>query len=307
MKLKILIFALSILITPTHSWSNKKIVGLVPVRNESLYIEQCLLALAQLTDAIVVLDDASQDNTVEIVKSLQQQCRIERIVEKKIWYRDEPGDRNTLLKLGREIGGTHFVVLDADEMFTANMVTNNKLRQLILSLQPGNHLEFHWIRLWKSLQQYRADGELKNFVFCDDGTCFYESGFIHTSRVPHNLKNQSKISVTPYHTYGVLHFQAVNWRNMQIRRAWYHCILRMRRPDFSDNSINEMCQNQDSKNEAQVRPCLAEWFDYPFFSATAFEKPDIWREKQVVEWINEHGKNYFKNLNIWDVDWGAYQ
>lgn len=35
------------------------------------------------TDAIVYLDDASSDETPQIVESLVQECRIERIIRKK--------------------------------------------------------------------------------------------------------------------------------------------------------------------------------------------------------------------------------
>ena len=46
--------------------NTSKIVGLMMVRNESAIIEQTLRALAVYTDALVILDDASCDNTVDI-------------------------------------------------------------------------------------------------------------------------------------------------------------------------------------------------------------------------------------------------
>ena len=137
--------------TPKQS----KIVGLVPVRNEAHCISTCLRALALYTDAIVVLDDASEDATVAVVESLAQECRVEKILKKTTWYRDEPGDRNWLLKTGREIGGTHFVVIDADEMFTANFQKNFLLHSLILRLNPGDRLKLNWIQLWASPNYYK--------------------------------------------------------------------------------------------------------------------------------------------------------
>ena len=75
------------------------------------------------------------------------------------------------VQAGREIGGTHFITLDADEMFSANCMTDNFLRKKILALQPGDHLVFHWIRLWRNPFQYRKDGGyvIKRIAFCDDG------------------------------------------------------------------------------------------------------------------------------------------
>ena len=144
-----------------------KIVGLIPARNESHIIEQCLHALSLYTDAIVYLDDASDDNSVEIVESIAKKYHVERIIKKKIWYRDEPGDKNALLKVGREIGGTHFIVIDADEMFTANCLDNNFLRNKIVALQPGDCLKFVWIQLWRSTQQYRFDNSIWTWNYKD--------------------------------------------------------------------------------------------------------------------------------------------
>ncbi len=127
-----------------------RIVGLVGFRNEENFLAQHLKALSLYTDAIVVLDDASTDNSLAIAQSLQKECNIERIITKETWFRDEPGDRNKLLQAGREIGGTHFVCIDADEMFTSNLLIDNKLRNAILKLKPNEALAVTWIQLWRS-------------------------------------------------------------------------------------------------------------------------------------------------------------
>ncbi len=105
-----------------------KIVGLVPVRNEARRITFCLRSLAMFTDSIIVLDDMSTDSTVDVVRSLSQDCKIERIITKSVWDRNETADRNALLSVGRSIGGTHFIVIDADEAFTANLADGDELR-----------------------------------------------------------------------------------------------------------------------------------------------------------------------------------
>ena len=171
-------------------------------RNESNIIAQCLKALSLYTDAIVYLDDASDDNNVEIVQSLAKECNIEKIIQKQSWYRDEPGDRNKLLTEGRKLGGTHFVVLDADEMFTANCLENDFLRKEILKLKPGESLRLSWIALWRDIQHYRFDKSIfthhyKEFIFCDDGKSTYQSEFIHTSRKP-NAINKKTYTIQGY-------------------------------------------------------------------------------------------------------------
>ena len=370
--------------------SQPKIVGLVPVRNEDRMIVPCLKALAMYTDAIVVLDDASEDGTVAAVQALQQECHIERIIEKKIWYRDEPGDRNLLLEAGREIGGTHFIVIDADEMFTANLLKDNLLRNKILSLSPGEALNVTWINLWRSVDQYRYDysvwsGQQINVAFCDDGKCVYKSGFIHTSRSPNNLngKIQSLViddqdfsfldgCLSKYHypiilrsfnrynnsfdvnnvqlqrylkdqicnyqvplevaarrvrgdrlfwpesgackvgcyqhdfTAGLMHFQFVNWDNLLAKQAWYRCLEKIRNPQVDVKQINQMYGESKGEKLCRCLDCPKEWFaGYDFFDRSVYEQNDSWQKRQVQAWLKEYGKEFFQDLDIWDVSWDA--
>ncbi len=289
------------------SIKRKKIVGLVPGRNEQIQIAQCLRCLAQFTDAIVYLDDCSDDDTLKIVKSLRVECNIERIIEKKTWERDEPKDRNDLLNAGREIGGTHFIVLDADEVLTSNLLVNNVLREAILNLQAGDIIKLNWIQLWRSTEKYRFDKSVwtynyKDFIFCDDGNCFYSSDFIHTSRCPGNLKG--KVYTLEGYDAGVLHFQFVNWRNLLIKQAWYRCLERIKNPDKDINEINQLYAPSKDERGIHLEPVRQEWFSYyKSFDKTIYMQPEHWRERQIIAWFNQYGKEFFKNLDIWDIDW----
>jgi len=289
-------------------FAEAKIVGLVPARNESPIIEQCLRALSLYTDAIVYLDDASTDDTLAIVKSLAQECNIEKIIAKEKWYRDEPGDRNKLLQAGREIGGTHFIVVDADEILTANCLDNNFLRRKILSLKPGERLKLNWIILWRSVNQYRFDNYVwtynyKDFIFCDDGRCSYNSGFIHTTRTPHL---GGRVHTIKGYTYGMLHFQFVNWRNLLVKQSWYRCLERIRQPNKSIAKINQLYAPSKNEKNLGLKSSPAYWLDgYDFFDPTVYDQPEGWKEKQVLEWFELYGRNHFAGLDIWDVNWGV--
>jgi hypothetical protein len=186
-----------------------KIIGLVPVRNEEARISFCLHALALVTDAIIVLDDNSDDRTVQVVEGLAAECNVEHIIKKEgqTWFRNETGDRNLLLLEGRARGGTHFIVLDADEAFTGNLVDSGELRAQIYELEVGQSLALHWIQLWKSIHYYRTDrlfdgtgkqhgilsGSCMACIFHDDGVALYEGDFIHTRRIPEALSQTSLV------------------------------------------------------------------------------------------------------------------
>ena len=286
-----------------------KIVGLIPVRNEQHLIGQCLKALSRYTDAMVVLDDASDDHTLEEVKAHAKEYNVERIIEKKQWYRDEPGDRNAMLQAGREIGGTHFIVMDADEMFTANCADNYFLRSRILELKSGDRLLLNWIQLWRSVSQYRFDNSVwtwnyKDFIFADDGACSYQSDFINTRRTPGNLSGANK-KIEGYE-YGVMHFQFVNWRNLLIKQAWYRCLEHIRNPQKPISEINTLYAPACDETNIHVEKAPNYWFNnYDFFNAEIFNTPEVWREKQILLWFQLHGKDFFADLDIWNIDWGG--
>jgi FkbM family methyltransferase len=286
-----------------------KIVGLVVGRNEAPRLPFCLRALAKYTDAIVYLDDCSEDNSVEVVRSLSAECRVERILRKDRWHLDEPGDRNLLLNGGREIGGTHFIAIDVDEAFTSNCAEKDFLRRLILSLLPGDQIAVNWIQLWRDVHQYRRDSSVwtwnyKGVIFCDDGKCTHSSEFVHTPRVPANLSGQCYR--LPGYVHGLMHFQFVNWRNLLVKQAWYRCLERVRDAAKPSSAINERYAPSKDEKGLGVWAAPAEWLSgYPFFDIAPFNEPEWWREKQVRQWFKQLGKKHFQDLDIWDLDWSG--
>ena len=287
---------------------SKRIVALVPARNEGPRIAFCLRALALYADAIVYLDDCSDDDTVATVESLAASCRVGKIIRKKEWLRDEPANRNALLQAGRALGGTHFIVLDADEAFTANCAANQFLRQLILALQPGDSLAMNWIQLWRDVAQYRFDKSVwtwnsKPIIFADDGRCSYDSEFIHTPRVPANLSGRCHLA--PGYTHGLLHFQFVNWRNLLVKQAWYRCLEHIREPEKSIEEINRRYAPSKDESGLGLKASPPEWLaGYSFFDLSIVSGPEMWREKQILGWFSEFGRDHFRQLDIWDVEWG---
>lgn len=360
-----------------------KIIGLMAVRNEAQIVANALRALALYTDAIVVLDDASQDDTVAVLKQLQAECKIATIIEKTVWYRDEPGDKNRLLQAGRALGGTHFIMIDADEVFTANLLENGLLRQKILALQPGDKLSVTWINLWRAPDQYRYDfsvwsgGEV-DAAFCDDGVCFYDSAFIHTPRTPQNLAGtkydlvvdnqnfdllnrvladpklqllnnnyrskcrnnvalqrclydalvyrQLPLAAAAAHcrqnfyyangkslvgcyrrdfTVGLLHFQFVNWDNLLVKQAWYRCLEKIRNPQVDVVKLNQIYGESKREKGLRCLPVPASWYAgyQRFFDKTVYLKAQSYYRPQVLQWFQEYGQAFFRDLDIWDIAW----
>lgn len=287
--------------------SDKKIVALIPVKNESRHITFCLQAVAKFADAICVSDEASDDNTVQIIESLAAECRVERIIKKQAWNFNETQRRQPLLDAGREIGGTHFIVFDADEAFTSNLAENDLLKCKILKLKPGERLELTWIQLWRSVKYFRHDTSVwtnnyKAFIFADDNNCYYHEKTFHLERVPSNLYGKS-YRIEGY-KYGVLHFQFVNWRNLLIKQAWYRCLERIMHSQKSMQEINALYAPSKDETNIGLSNSLSEWFsNYDFFDENIYDTPEQWRENQVLQWFEQYGREPFAELDIWDIEW----
>ncbi|MGE0206432.1 MAG: hypothetical protein AB7R69_01135 [Candidatus Babeliales bacterium] len=286
-----------------------KIVSLMQVRNEEQCIEQCLQALSFYVDAFVTLDDNSEDSTKILVESCCKKLGKEFVIlrnEQSGWQVGKESDnKQKLLDAGRALGGTHFVLIDADEMFTANCSDNNFLRKLILSLQPGESMEVCWIQLWRTIDRYRFDdskwtNDYKPVIFCDDGVSNFPSYFLHNRSFP----VQGKRFRLQGYEYGLLHFQFVNWQNLLEKQAWYRCLERIRQPEKSCQEINVRYFPSKDERGLRTQPSPVYWFKgYEFLDFSVWDKPILWRKKQVLAWFEQYGKGYFKDLDIWDIDW----
>jgi len=287
---------LSLLVTLSLQAQNNKIVGLIRVRNEANTIEQHLKALACYTHALVVLNNASGDKTVDVIRSLQNECSIEKILHKSFWYEDDAADYNRMLFVGREIGGTHFIVLNSDELFSANCQDNNLLKEKILSLQPGDQLVANKIRLWMELDRYRVDGgySIEAVAFCDDGT----AKFSDDARLPKNLCGE-KVKLLPFHRYGVLSCQNVDWTNITIKTIWKKCFERITWPSKPAQELNEKYQRPAIDSSIRIMKAPHYWFDsYRFFDKTLYEKRNDWHESQIKQWVHQYGQNFFDGLGF---------
>lgn len=312
-----------------------KIVGLVAARNESSIIEPCLRAMASYTDAIVVLDDVSSDHTVEVVESLRDECNVVEIIAKTVWTRDERADKQALLDAGRRAGGTHFLLLDADEMFTACCLENNWLRSRIAEMQPGQIMMFPMMNVWDGVDYYRDD-DLCNprswkwsaitGVLCDDGVCDYSenpawgpSGSMHISRAPANRMRGDyppNIKIADLN-YGLLHYKSVNLQDIEAKKVWYMLLefIRVQEENANDFTAQERAAKINAFYRQEFASMLCDasairlshvpesWIRYPWFDASYFSKGNPYRKADIVHWFKTYGAEYFAHLAIWDISW----
>ncbi len=118
-----------------------KIIGLMRIRNESLILKDTINHFGQFIDGLIVLDDNSTDNSIEIVKSSKKLLNL--IVNKK-WLKnrslEETLHRKILLDIAKSYNPIWVFYSDADERFIGNIYEflnskeSNKINGIKISL-----------------------------------------------------------------------------------------------------------------------------------------------------------------------------
>ena len=120
-------------------WQQRRFVLLAGVRNVGYVVKYFLQHNSKFFHAIVVLDDRSDDDTSAMLADYGVSNKLEVLVVKNQSKmppdlhdrRDELRDRNLLVKLGRQIGGTHFAMMDYDELIRYATMHHPRFKFLI--------------------------------------------------------------------------------------------------------------------------------------------------------------------------------
>ena len=201
-----------------------KVIALMMFKNEEWILPTYLSNVMPIVDEAIALDDASVDNSRVILEEAGVKV-YDMFRKRKGEYHCSITPRNELLRLGREAGGTHFIILDADETFTTQF--KNNARSLMSSMEANEVYTMQWLALWKSWDHYRDDESVwsnnyKDFIYCDDGKSDYSwDGFSthQIGRVPRN-STQKFTQIKP--EFGaVLHYQFSNFNAFQLKQVWY--------------------------------------------------------------------------------------
>ena len=100
-----------------------QIIGLTRVRNESLIMNDLLDHVSAFVDAVVVFDDCSDDNTVEIALNHE---RVVEVIRNRTWRGDrrdweETSNRRYLLSRAKTYHPEWLFYFDADERFEGDI------------------------------------------------------------------------------------------------------------------------------------------------------------------------------------------
>ena len=89
------------------------IAGMLRIKNEARWIRAVVASMFPVCERVVILDDHSEDDTVEICRSFGERVRV---VESPFTGIDESRDKNHLLSEVRKLDPEWCLAIDGDEI-----------------------------------------------------------------------------------------------------------------------------------------------------------------------------------------------
>jgi glycosyltransferase involved in cell wall biosynthesis len=130
---------------------NVKIIAMLRVKNEARWLAEVLASIQPLTREILILDDHSTDDSVDIGRRMGAEVFPSPF---QVDAFDEARDKNYLLKLVRTCEPDYVLAIDGDEILEAGAA-----EKILRVLSPRTALYCFPIKyVWNDRQHYRFDG-----------------------------------------------------------------------------------------------------------------------------------------------------
>lgn len=288
-----------------------KLIGLMPVRNEDWILGLSARAALMWCDELCVLLHSCSDNSWTIA------CDIWADTNRRLhaWHVDdfqwfEMKHRQLLLDKGRERGGTHFALIDADEILTGNMLPY--IREWAEGV-PDTYIGMILSRpLLNGISQYVTDGMLSR---CSHSVIFKDSPRWHwAAREGGYDLHQRHPMGHPFfpHTWtepgGVMHLQFASRRRLLAKQFLYQITERLRWPD---RSVSQILKTYEPTVEESLSPRTADvpfswWEAYTHLLQYLHVDREPWQEGECRRLLKEHpgieaGLNDFGLLKEWGI------
>lgn len=273
-----------------------KLIALMPCRNESWVIGFSLRVALLWCDAVVILDHASTDRSVDIMTDISNEPgndgRVHLIADANPSW-DEMRHRQMLLEYARHKGATHIAIVDADEVLTGDLLQRNGFGQGAYfsdgHLAPGAILQLPGYNLRGSLNRYHSNGIWGDRWF---STAFKDAPDLGWSGDKFHSREPGPRKLQPYRPIaqgsgGTLHMWGASERRLVAKHALFKVTERVRWPHKPIAEI-ERTYNWAIKGDPNV---------------ASYGTPDTWEFSETPEaWLAPY-KNLLQYLDVHQTPW----
>jgi hypothetical protein len=292
-----------------HSGLPPKVIALTATRNEDWVLGLSLRVSLTYCDAVVITDHGSTDRTAQIIDEARAEFPDRRISVRRALDKEwmEMDIRQEMLDRGRELGGTHFVIVDADEVPTGNLFS--RLRELALRPARGCFVSLPMIATYHSAGVFRWDGSWGDasripWAFCDSPKLRWKvsNPYQLHRRTPFKAADDGLLFAGK-DLGGLFHLQFVNKARLQSKAVWYKMSETLRYPGKRSpkdlNQIYDWTLREDE--QAQLCDVPASWWaPYAERGWLRYFIPDAesWQLHEVRKLAADHGLAAFSGLDL---------
>lgn len=268
-----------------------KLISLTIARNSSWCIAATLSHALKYCDGAVVLLHNTTDDTAKILRKLDPRITIASVTGEH-W--DEMLHRQQVLDIGRDMGGTHFLVLDDDEILTESLVP--RMRDLAENHPVGSCVHLPLLSCWRSLDQYRSDlgnpfsTAYKTCLFADAPHIGWKAtgGYHHHHTSPFGTLMVRRYSHTDG---GFMHLQHANRDRLVTKQTWYMCMELVRW-----GKINADYRGTMNEAGLRVSPINPKWWGPERDLIKLNQEP--WQLADMRRMITEKGADFFISRGV---------
>lgn len=289
-----------------------KIIGLMPVRNEAWCLGLSARVALKWCDELVMYCHACYDGSVNIARSVgDEDSRVATVQDQSPMW-DEMRHRQRMLAGARDLGATHIVLVDADEVLTANLLP--VIRDHIEATPAGHILSLPGYNLRGSISRYHSNGIWGNRWF---STAFKDEPVLHWggNRFHHREPMGRPLATmrrSQQHVGGVMHLWGVSERRLIAKHALYKITERLRFPEkaiatiekeFSWAIRGEYGHAWFGTPETWTYKAVPEdwWGPYADLAKYLDVDAEPWQEAECRRLIAEHGPRTFAGLDLFCV------
>jgi hypothetical protein len=273
------------------------IICLTPVKNEAWILDKFLQAASLWANYIIIADQQSTDDSKRIAMRYPKVIWVENTQTEY----NEVDRQKLLLAEARKIEGKKLLIaLDADEFFSDDFIESNDWRKMLES-RPGTVFGFKWINLLPGLKKGWITQAYYPWAYIDDGRGHIGKQ-MHSPRIPYS-PDDDLVKITDF---AVFHMQYVNWKRMESKHRYYQCLERLKYPDKNYIDIFRQYAHMYQSRRKSVN-IHSSTFNFLIKNNIELKKintkSNYWFDNEVENLLIKYGTEYFKKVNIWNINW----